>query len=104
LGAEPAFLCWLLARYASVLAMMNAFFFTSSGFFNVPFAHFLLLLLFLGSDPFALDKYVDRNIFLADINNEGPNKNPTYKKNVLTLDNFVMSYSTADTVPFPTTQ
>ncbi|ELR19324.1 uncharacterized protein ACA1_265280 [Acanthamoeba castellanii str. Neff] len=52
-------------------------------------------------DPFALDKYVDRNIFLADINNEGSNKNPTYKKNVLALDNFVMSYSTADTVLIP---
>jgi hypothetical protein len=66
----------------------------------VPFTYFLLLL----SDPFALDKYVDRNIFLADINNEGSNKNPTYKKNVLALDNFVMSYSTADTVTFPTTR
>lgn len=41
-------------------------------------------------DPFNHDEYVAKNVFLADINNEGTNKNATYKQNLVTLDQFVM--------------
>ena len=33
---------------------------------------------------------MERNIFLADINNERPRKNETYKKNLMSLNKFVM--------------
>uniref|UniRef100_A0A7E4UZE4 Palmitoyl-protein thioesterase 1 n=1 Tax=Panagrellus redivivus TaxID=6233 RepID=A0A7E4UZE4_PANRE len=40
-------------------------------------------------DPFQKDDYKDKNIFLADINNEKV-QNDDYKKNLLQLKNFVM--------------
>ena len=39
---------------------------------------------------YCLQKYVEKNIFLADINNERSNKNQTYKKNFVSLNKFVM--------------
>jgi hypothetical protein len=50
------------------------------------------------TDPFALAEYVQRKIFLSDINNEREEKNPVYKQRILDLESFVMSYSTIDEV------
>lgn len=36
------------------------------------------------------ESYVEHNIFLADINNERPVKNATYKQNMISLNRFVM--------------
>jgi palmitoyl-protein thioesterase len=47
-------------------------------------------------DPYQLQTYHKRCEFLPDINNEGPEKNPTYKDNMLTLQNFAMIYSEVD--------
>jgi len=52
-------------------------------------------------DPYALAEYVQRKIFLSDINNEREVKNPLYKQRVLSLESFVMSYSTVDAVLIP---
>jgi len=52
-------------------------------------------------DPYALATYVQEKIFLSDINNEREEKNPLYKQNVLSLENFVMGYSTIDSVLIP---
>jgi palmitoyl-protein thioesterase len=52
-------------------------------------------------DPFALAEYVQRKIFLSDINNEREEKNPIYKQRILDLESFVMSYSTIDEVLIP---
>ncbi|CAL8468865.1 g8406 [Coccomyxa elongata] len=41
-------------------------------------------------DPFALRQYEEHNIFLADINNDRPTKNPLYAENLATLQKFVM--------------
>lgn len=50
------------------------------------------------TDPYQLQTYHKRCEFLTDINNEGPEKNPTYKKNMLSLENFAMIYSINDQV------
>jgi len=42
-----------------------------------------------------------RAFFLADINNEGSTKNPLYKKNLATLNNFIMFQFLNDTVVVP---
>jgi len=47
-------------------------------------------------DPYQLQTYHKRCEFLPDINNEGPEKNPSYKKNMLSLTNFAMVYSEVD--------
>jgi hypothetical protein len=49
-------------------------------------------------DPYQLQAYHKRCEFLPDINNEGPEKNPSYKKNMLSLTNFAMVYSEVDQV------
>jgi hypothetical protein len=49
-------------------------------------------------DPYQLQTYHKRCEFLPDINNEGPEKNPAYKKNMLSLTNFAMVYSEVDQV------
>jgi len=41
-------------------------------------------------DPWNNDLYLKNSNFLADINNERPIKNEQYKKNLLSLDTFVM--------------
>jgi len=45
--------------------------------------------------------YLKDNIFLADINNERDVKNATYKKNMVSLNKFLMVYSTTDKVIVP---
>jgi len=52
-------------------------------------------------DPYNLDKYMAKSTFLPDLNNEGRVKNETYRKNILSLKNFVLVYGTADTVIRP---
>lgn len=52
-------------------------------------------------DPFALSTYLNKSIYLADVNNERPDRNPQHKANLLSLANFVMVYSTIDDVIVP---
>eukprot|EP01098_Paradermamoeba_levis_P003379 TRINITY_DN1549_c0_g1_i1.p1 TRINITY_DN1549_c0_g1~~TRINITY_DN1549_c0_g1_i1.p1 ORF type:complete len:296 (+),score=82.90 TRINITY_DN1549_c0_g1_i1:66-953(+) len=41
-------------------------------------------------DPFNMAEYEKYSVFLADINNQKATKNPQYKQNLLTLNNFVL--------------
>jgi len=52
-------------------------------------------------DPFDEASYVEDCVFLPDINNEGPNKNVTYKKNLLSLNKFAMVRFTEDSMVQP---
>ncbi len=52
-------------------------------------------------DPADYDSYLENSNFLADINNERPDKNPTYKKNLSGLSNFVMYMFENDTTVIP---
>ena len=52
-------------------------------------------------DPYQLDKYMSRCRFLPDINNELPNRNETYRENILKLNSFVMTYSDVDEIVTP---
>eukprot|EP01088_Endostelium_zonatum_P020424 TRINITY_DN7513_c0_g1_i2.p1 TRINITY_DN7513_c0_g1~~TRINITY_DN7513_c0_g1_i2.p1 ORF type:complete len:244 (-),score=42.35 TRINITY_DN7513_c0_g1_i2:101-832(-) len=52
-------------------------------------------------DPYAEATYEKQCLYLPDIDNSRPHKNSTYKKNVLSLKNFVMSYSTIDDTLIP---
>jgi palmitoyl-protein thioesterase len=60
------------------------------------------LLAFAGywRDPFALDTYRAKCTFLPDINNDRTN-NSIYKQRMLSLQNFIMSYSLIDDVLIP---
>lgn len=52
-------------------------------------------------DPLQRDLYLQQNIFLPDINNEGPTKNPLYKRNLESLKNFVLIKFLDDTTVVP---
>jgi len=52
-------------------------------------------------DPYDYDDYLEYCQFLPDINNERDEKNMTYKKNIMSLNNFVLLYSTVDTIIIP---
>lgn len=52
-------------------------------------------------DPYALSQYEKHNIFLADINNDRPAKNSTYKENLASLQRFVMFRFTEDITIVP---
>ncbi|KAK9914923.1 hypothetical protein WJX75_002329 [Coccomyxa subellipsoidea] len=52
-------------------------------------------------DPYALSQYEKHNIFLADINNDRPAKNSTYKDNLASLQRFVMFRFTEDITIVP---
>eukprot|EP01114_Cavostelium_apophysatum_P012434 TRINITY_DN277_c0_g2_i1.p1 TRINITY_DN277_c0_g2~~TRINITY_DN277_c0_g2_i1.p1 ORF type:complete len:311 (-),score=42.14 TRINITY_DN277_c0_g2_i1:36-968(-) len=54
-------------------------------------------------DPYNLEDYLAYSSYLADINNERSQKNITYKKNIMSLNNFVMLYSEVDTIVIPKT-
>lgn len=41
-------------------------------------------------DPHNLDEYLERNIFLPDINNEGEDKNADYADNLAALKRLVL--------------
>ena len=49
----------------------------------------------------AEQEYIEKNIFMSDINNMGPKKNPKYKENLLKLNNFVLFKWLGDTVVVP---
>jgi len=52
-------------------------------------------------DPLAEQEYRDNSLFLADINNEGPEKNETFKENLAALDNLVLVQFTEDSIVDP---
>jgi len=52
-------------------------------------------------DPMDYKTYLEKNIYIADINNERPQKNSTYKSNLIKLNNFVMIKWLNDTVVVP---
>ncbi|EFA78126.1 palmitoyl-protein thioesterase 1 [Heterostelium album PN500] len=52
-------------------------------------------------DPVDYQTYLDKSQFLADINNARPAKNDTYKKNFISLNEFVMVQFTEDTMVIP---
>jgi len=54
-------------------------------------------------DPLNRKDYLKYNTFLADINNEKPEKNATYKANIESLNKLLMIYSTSDTIVIPQT-
>jgi len=51
--------------------------------------------------PLDEQEYQTKSVFLADINNEGPNKNETYKQNLLSLSKFVMVKFNQDSMVIP---
>lgn len=53
-------------------------------------------------DPLNEDGYKKYNIFLPDINNEGSEKNRTYKANIMSLQRFAMVKFTNDSMVQPT--
>ncbi|KAL2019868.1 hypothetical protein VTK56DRAFT_9130 [Thermocarpiscus australiensis] len=52
-------------------------------------------------DPAQYEQYLEHSNFLADINNERAQKNETYKKNIMKLENFVMYMFEDDTTVIP---
>lgn len=52
-------------------------------------------------DPTQLEKYAAHCHFLPDINNERTTRNETYRKNMLKLNAFVLTYSDMDEVVTP---
>jgi len=52
-------------------------------------------------DPLHFDTYIEKSKFLAEINNEKPDKNSSYAENLAALENFVMVKHTKDTMVEP---
>jgi len=52
-------------------------------------------------DPLHYDTYVEKSRFIAEINNEKPEKNATYAENLAKLENFVMIKHNQDTMVEP---
>lgn len=52
-------------------------------------------------DPYRMDEYLEKSIFLADINNDVSDKNSSYAENLASLDNFVMFMFTKDQQVIP---
>jgi len=52
-------------------------------------------------DPLHYDNYLKYSIYLPDINNELPQKNATYKANILKLNQMMLIYSTTDNIVIP---
>jgi len=52
-------------------------------------------------NPFNIPSYLKNSVFLADINNEKPAKNATYKQNFVKLQNAVLMFSDKDNVIRP---
>jgi palmitoyl-protein thioesterase len=52
-------------------------------------------------DPFHLDEYLEKSIFLADINNERSAKNSTYKAHITSLHHMLLEYSPLDAIVIP---
>ena len=52
-------------------------------------------------DPLAELEYQENSLYLADINNQGPVKNSTYRDNLLAIDNLVLVKFNQDTIVDP---
>jgi hypothetical protein len=52
-------------------------------------------------DPLHTDKYVEKSRFIAEINNEKPEKNASYAVNLALLENFVMILHESDSMVEP---
>jgi len=52
-------------------------------------------------DPFNYADYLKYSIYLADINNEQPTKNATYKSNLLKLNQMLLIYSSTENIVIP---
>jgi len=52
-------------------------------------------------DPFNIDKYLKKSVFLADINNEKNSKVDSYKTNLMSLNKFVMVLFSEDSMVQP---
>jgi len=52
-------------------------------------------------DIFEYDLYLKFNTFLADINNEYDSKNNTYRSNLMSLNAYLLEYSTIDNIVIP---
>ena len=52
-------------------------------------------------DPLHTDTYLEKSRFIAEINNEKPEKNATYAENLARLENFVMIKHDQDTMVEP---
>jgi len=52
-------------------------------------------------DPLDRDLYIEKSQFIAEINNERAEKNPSYAENLAQLENFVMIKHTKDTMVEP---
>lgn len=52
-------------------------------------------------DPFQIKTYLEKNIFLPDINNEGPSMNSLYAENIKSLDSFIMYMFEDDGIVVP---
>lgn len=52
-------------------------------------------------NPHDISGYLANNVFLADINNEKDTKNITYKKNMLSLNTYLLTYATLDSIVIP---
>lgn len=50
-----------------------------------------------------MSAYLKNNIYLADINNERPEKNETYKAHMTSLNAYALLYSTHDDIVVPRT-
>jgi len=54
-------------------------------------------------DVMHYDAYLSNNIFLADINNQRPDKNATYAANLASLNTLALEWSFVDTIVVPNT-
>jgi len=52
-------------------------------------------------DPLAEQEFSEKSLFLADINNQGSDKNQTYKENLMKLEHLVLVKFSQDTVVDP---
>ncbi|KAJ5076059.1 lysosomal thioesterase ppt2 [Anaeramoeba ignava] len=52
-------------------------------------------------DPLDYNTYLEKSIFLPDLNNEKETKNPKYRENLISLDSFTMLMATADIIVYP---
>jgi len=54
-------------------------------------------------NPYDISGYLADSVFLADINNEKTVKNATYKKNIVSLNTYLLTYSLLDDIVIPRT-
>ena len=52
-------------------------------------------------DPLTEEEYLQNSLFLADINNQGPVKNTSYRENLASLQNLVLVKFNQDTIVDP---